>query len=406
MYAIMRHKKLKMSDLKHAAAHNLRTRNTPNADPNLQHENMVLRGTGDCKIDTQNVLDRAGVNATPKRVAAVEYVMTASPEFFEGMSKEEILSWAQHSIKHLDDKFKKVTVVSATLHMDEATPHLHVYHVPLTSFKGVNTVEDGKRKRIYKDSGKLRLNADYYYGGSKAKCVKEQDEYHAHMQSKYKNLERGKSHVETKATHKDIQDWYSELKEIYEKTDAELRADLNETSEKRGILDTDKKRSERLIIFAERLIESIQALKFENKLVKDKNEELLSTEKDKILNENSELYDSVRRLTDEKEHIKAKQEETGNKYAEEYYKNKELQKEINITKSQHKNELEAKDRENTNVIQSEKALIQLCNAVEKELPAEYYDIYYNTFGKNHPNYKEQNRNSYIQTSNKNRGLSM
>ena len=75
---------------------------------------------------------------------------------------------------------KPETIISAVVHMDEKTPHMHLSFVPLT--------EDG------------RLSAKEIVGNKK-KLTWWQDEFWKHMVKKYPDLERGESASETGRTH-------------------------------------------------------------------------------------------------------------------------------------------------------------------------------------------------------------
>ena len=68
-----------------------------------------------------------------KADVACEFMMSASPEYFEGKSRKEVREWAVESLKFVTDKIgiNKDNVLHAVVHMDEKTPHLHVVAVPL-----------------------------------------------------------------------------------------------------------------------------------------------------------------------------------------------------------------------------------------------------------------------------------
>ncbi len=75
---------------------------------------------------------------------------------------------------------KSNRIVSAVVHMDEKTPHLHLIIVPLT--------QDN------------RLCAKEILG-NRANLTKWQDDFHAYMVEKYPDLERGESAIETGRKH-------------------------------------------------------------------------------------------------------------------------------------------------------------------------------------------------------------
>ena len=60
-------------------------------------------------------------------------IFTNDSEFFESMSKEDILKLANESMKFVyeDLGYTKEQVIHAALHMDEKTPHIHCIVIPL-----------------------------------------------------------------------------------------------------------------------------------------------------------------------------------------------------------------------------------------------------------------------------------
>ena len=87
-YAILRTKKISSSSLGGMTSHIGRTRETPNADPELTPNNKVISGVG-AKEAMQGIRMRLkGVEAQTGRkvrkdaVVAIEVMQTASPAFF------------------------------------------------------------------------------------------------------------------------------------------------------------------------------------------------------------------------------------------------------------------------------------------------------------------------------------
>ena len=77
-----------------------------------------------------------------KADVACEFLMSATPEFFHGKSREEIQEWAESSLDFVTKEIgiDKENILHAVVHMDEKTPHLHVVAVPLVE------KYDGRRK--------------------------------------------------------------------------------------------------------------------------------------------------------------------------------------------------------------------------------------------------------------------
>ena len=132
MKAIMRCKKLSsMGSVASSLQHCYRERETPNAVPERTPQNQH----GKAKT-TDEAMGRLRELLPAKRrkdaVLAVEYVMTASPEWWEKASKAQQLEFFNQSHKWLASKYGKDNVFVATIHRDETSPHLSAFVVPLT----------------------------------------------------------------------------------------------------------------------------------------------------------------------------------------------------------------------------------------------------------------------------------
>ena len=116
-----------------------------------------------------------------RNCVADELMFTASPKFFDGMTREEIKEWADTCMEFVyeDLGYKKEQVLHATVHLDEKTPHIHCVVVPLVKKydKRTNTERYTISKKQYiKD--KIQLSGL-------------QDMYHKRLTEKGYDLERG-----------------------------------------------------------------------------------------------------------------------------------------------------------------------------------------------------------------------
>lgn len=68
-----------------------------------------------------------------KSVVADEILFTSDTIFFDSLSEEELMKWANAVLDFVyeDLGYKKEQIIHATLHMDEKTPHIHLVVVPL-----------------------------------------------------------------------------------------------------------------------------------------------------------------------------------------------------------------------------------------------------------------------------------
>jgi len=96
-----------------------------NADSSIENEILigdknvvenVKEYIKDCKLRKNSVIARS-------------LLMSASPDFFKGLSKEDLEHWKQDNIKFIKDNFGK-NCLYATLHKDEKTWHIHFLIVP------------------------------------------------------------------------------------------------------------------------------------------------------------------------------------------------------------------------------------------------------------------------------------
>ena len=96
-------------------------------------------------------------------------VVSSDAEFFKDLSPQEARRFFEESKAFLTDFVGKENVLSAMVHMDEKTPHMHFLHVPVT--------KDG------------RLNANAIYTRESLKSL--QAELPAYLKSKGFDVQRG-----------------------------------------------------------------------------------------------------------------------------------------------------------------------------------------------------------------------
>jgi hypothetical protein len=180
----MRAKKLaNMGSVAASMQHCYRERETHNADqertPDNQH--LVAKSTDEAMGKLRDLLPE---KRRKDAVLAVEYVMTATPEWFAKATPEQEKAFFQQSLQWLADKYGADRIITASIHRDETTPHLSAFVVPLTQDKRLSA------KEFIGSRDKMRADQTTY-----AACV-------ANL-----GLERG---IEgSKATHQTIQQHYA-----------------------------------------------------------------------------------------------------------------------------------------------------------------------------------------------------
>ena len=184
-YAILRFAKYKGPEIGRIEAHNERTKETYASNPDVdlsRSKNNIHLVTPQRKYraEAERQIAKAGCRTRSDSVRVVEALVTASPEFFEGKKKSEVKAFFQEALDFITARQSKETIISAVIHMDEKTPHMHLSFVPLTA--------DG------------RLSAKDIIGNKK-KLTWWQDEFWKHMVKKYPTLERGESASQTGREH-------------------------------------------------------------------------------------------------------------------------------------------------------------------------------------------------------------
>ena len=184
-YAILRFAKYKGPEIGHIESHNERTKekyaSNPDVDTSRSHLNFhLVTPQRKYRAEAEKQIAEAGCRTRSDSVRVVEALVTASPEFFKGKKRSEIKSYFQEALDFIKQNQNPETIISAVVHMDEKTPHMHLSFVPLT--------EDG------------RLSAKEIVGNKK-KLTQWQDRFWEHMVKKYPDLERGESASETGRTH-------------------------------------------------------------------------------------------------------------------------------------------------------------------------------------------------------------
>jgi membrane-bound lytic murein transglycosylase B len=132
-YAIMRCSKLKTpGGVVAALQHNFRERDTPNADPALTPTNQHLHAisTNEAMGKLRSLLP---IKHRKDAVLAVEYLMTASPEWWQTATPQQQDAFFSRSMDWLADKYGAVNIIAATIQRDEKTPHLSAFVVPKTA---------------------------------------------------------------------------------------------------------------------------------------------------------------------------------------------------------------------------------------------------------------------------------
>lgn len=194
MFCIMRTEKRKKSDLSGIQKENTRTATEYNnkVAPGMDIFNVTLKESNNWLQDINNEIKAAGAKTRSNSVLALDTIYTASPDFFQEKTNQQNDDFFKDCLQFHQEHFGHI--ISAVVHYDETTPHLHVVSVPLTN--------DG------------RLSARDVIG-NKAKMSKTQDEFFEKVGKGY-GLERG-VHMDGQEKKEHISAQEHELREIKQK---------------------------------------------------------------------------------------------------------------------------------------------------------------------------------------------
>jgi hypothetical protein len=213
-YAILRTQKLKGASVSASDSHTERERETLNADKEKLKDNIRLIGEPGEKLRDLVNKEIKAAGGKPRRdsVECVEFLMTASKEHFDKPTKTT--EFAKKSMEYMGMlEGRGLKFVKAVMHVDETTPHVVAYAVPLDP------------------TGKL--NAKFHFGGSKWRMSEYQDEFAEVMEPL--GLERGIKG--STAEHEKIQKHYGKI-EAYDRVVEELETSRRNEEQMRLTLET------------------------------------------------------------------------------------------------------------------------------------------------------------------------
>lgn len=231
-YAVFHMQKTRGTD-SGTSAHIERTVKPANADEERTHLNRQLveypSGVHSRTQAIQHRLETAGLTRKvgKNQVRAIRIMLSGSPDDMQRIVREGRLDeWCIDNMKYLAATFGKENIVSADLHLDETSPHIHATLVPIVTTERKRKKQEERATKRYrtKSATRPRLCADEVM--SRVKLKEYQDTYAAAM-AKY-GLQRGIEGSE--ARHIDTTQYYREVKVM---TDT-LKADVTELQKRKA----------------------------------------------------------------------------------------------------------------------------------------------------------------------------
>ena len=277
-YAIIRNEKLTRVQAMGAYKHNERkTRNHSNKNINKEfsHLNYSIKAPYSTYTKIfQDIREKYELKGMIKKVSNVmcEFIITSDKEYFESIGIEETKRYFQTAYNfvanynNLGEEF----IVSAKVHLDESTPHLHILFIPVVHKKDKNGNEISK------------IACSEYWKG-KDSYKKLQDNFYSYMIKSGFNLERGNAidnqHIPIeklkKITNYEVQEMFKETKH-YEQEKVTNDIEIMRDDYKRVIkkFNTLAKRYSRIKNIVDETMYKTEQIQLENYNLKQENENL------------------------------------------------------------------------------------------------------------------------------------
>ena len=236
-YTVLHLEKAKGND-SGMSAHIERTVHPKNADASRSHLNKEMivypeeiknrTSSIQYRLDNANLKRKIGTN----QVRAIRIMLSGTNETMKAIEKNKQLdNWCTDNLDWLKETFGEENLVSAVLHMDEKTPHIHATIVPIVSgerrkAKKENNPQNYRKKspngnRLCADDVMARNRLKHYqntyasamakYGlrrgieGSEAKHISTAEYYrNLHLQNQQLEQEKNSKQSELKAIEKNI----------------------------------------------------------------------------------------------------------------------------------------------------------------------------------------------------------
>ena len=209
------------------STHIERTVHPKNADRKRTHLNRELvqfpEGVRNRTQAIAHRIETAGIRrkVSANQVKAIRILLTGSNKDMKQMEAEgRIEDWCNDSLKWIRETYGEQNLVSAVLHMDEKTPHIHATVIPIVTGerrKAGQEEQNGKKKYRKKNPQDVRLCADDVMARHRLKHY--QDTY-AQAMNKY-GLQRGVDgslarHISTMQYYKQLVEQQDSLQENIE----------------------------------------------------------------------------------------------------------------------------------------------------------------------------------------------
>ena len=258
-YAIIRNAKYKSENLKGIYRHNER-RNKNYSNKNINKEKSYLNySLKDIQFTYEKEFDRIrkeyNLKGQIKTVSNIvcEYIITSDKAFFETIGEDETKRFFETAYNFVCEykDLREQYILSAKVHMDEETPHMHLVFIPVvhTKDKNGNDIDKIACSEFWKAKDSYRQLQDAFYN---------------YMVTNNFELERGNP---SEKLHLSVEDYkniinFEESKTLLKDVKMELPKTPDITSFKKIMINRDEKIQEQIIKPKDKAIQELKEQNF------------------------------------------------------------------------------------------------------------------------------------------------
>ena len=297
-YAIVRNEKLTRAEINGKGTHNDRkAKNHTNKDidPTRTHLNYYIKKnklTYTKEFDKYMKENNLQGHLRSNSIIMCQMVFTSDQAFFDKIGEKETKRYFNECYKFICNykSLGEKNIISAVVHLDEGSPHMHLMFVPVvhTKDKDGNNIDKICSRDFWKGRDSYR---------------KLQDAYFNHVKSKGFDLERGMFVEDTNRKHYTVEEYkkitnYENTKKVLN----EIKLELPDVPDLTDISKFSRKRDEKILE---------EIIKPKDELIKELYKDNLSLHKE--LSKQSKVIDEAEKYQKERDSIIADNEKLNNK---------------------------------------------------------------------------------------------
>ncbi|MBY0040895.1 plasmid recombination protein [Bacillus cereus] len=153
-FAIIHMQKFQISDVQGIQKHNQRqgkSKSNLDIDYSKSEQNYDLLNQQKIRYEStikQEISERVKRKPRANSVVLSEFVVTASPDYMHSLSLDEQKRYFESSLDFIQKRYGKQNTLYAMVHMDEATPHMHIGVMPITEDNRLSAKDMFTRKEL------------------------------------------------------------------------------------------------------------------------------------------------------------------------------------------------------------------------------------------------------------------